>query len=107
MPLQTPGDIYFSADVESDGPVPGSFSMLSFALVPVATFDGEHFVRLNPVDGRYWELRPTAENFETDALRVNGLDRERLLREGLAPADAMHDADRWVRQSAGAWRAVL
>jgi hypothetical protein len=33
--------------------------MLSFALVAVARFDGEHFVRLDPhADSRYWELRP-------------------------------------------------
>lgn len=87
-------DIYFSADVESDGPVPGSFSMLSFALVAVATFDGERFVRLDPrVDARYWELQPISERFENEALSVNGLDRDRLRREGTSPADAMLDAD--------------
>lgn len=26
-------DVYFSADVETDGPIPGPFSILSFALV--------------------------------------------------------------------------
>jgi len=26
-------EVYFSADVETDGPIPGPFSMLSFALV--------------------------------------------------------------------------
>lgn len=40
-----PGDVYFSADVETDGPIPGPFSMLSFALVPAGTFDGEIFRR--------------------------------------------------------------
>ena len=48
MPAAGSCDIYFSVDIESDGPIPGSFSMLSFALVAVATFDGEHFVRLDP-----------------------------------------------------------
>jgi hypothetical protein len=83
MPSDGSRDIYFSADVESDGPVPGSFSMLSFALVAVATFDGEHFVRLDPHEvARYWELQPISERFDPEALSINGLDRERLRREG-------------------------
>ncbi len=82
--------------------------MLSFALIAVATFDGERFVRLDPqADARYWELQPISERFESEALAVNGLDRERLRREGLTPAEAMHDADRWVRQVAGERQAVL
>src|SRR5262245_56668885 len=33
-------DVYFSADVETDGPIPGPYSMLSFALVQAGRFDG-------------------------------------------------------------------
>jgi len=36
-------DVYFSADVETDGPIPGPYSMLSFALVYAGTFDGSTF----------------------------------------------------------------
>ena len=46
-PKRNPGDpvdAYFSADVETDGPIPGPFSMLSFALVYAGTFDGDRFV---------------------------------------------------------------
>jgi DNA polymerase III epsilon subunit-like protein len=101
-------DIYFSVDVESDGPIPGPFSMLSFALVAVATFDGEHFVRFESHEAaRYWELQPISEHFEPEALSINGLDRERLRREGTPPADAMQAADRWVRRVASGRRAVL
>src|SRR5512133_818869 len=40
--LLRPGaDVYFSADVETDGPIPGPYSMLSFALVPAGVFDGQ------------------------------------------------------------------
>ena len=34
-------DVYFSVDVETDGPIPGPYSMLSFALAVAGTFDGE------------------------------------------------------------------
>jgi hypothetical protein len=91
-------DIYFSADVETDGPIPGPFSILSFALVYAGTFDGNHFTR--PQDyGRTFhrELKPISENFQPEALRVNGLDRDRLLREGEAPESAMTAAGQWIR----------
>lgn len=101
-------DVYFSADVETDGPIPGPFSMLSFGLVFAGEFDGTTFTR--PSDYRetfYRELRPISENFQNDALRVNGLDRERLTREGVPPATAMTEASHWVKSIAGSGRPVL
>ena len=38
-------DAYFSADVETDGPIPGPFSILSFAIVYAGSFDGSEFLR--------------------------------------------------------------
>jgi hypothetical protein len=32
--MDTPYDIYFSADIETDGPIPGPYSMLSFGIEP-------------------------------------------------------------------------
>jgi hypothetical protein len=91
-------DVYFSADVETDGPIPGPFSMLSFALVYAGAFDGKHFAP--PQDYKrtfYRELKPISENFQPEALRVNRLDRDRLLTEGVAPELAMTEACRWIR----------
>ena len=69
-------DVYFSADVETDGPIPGPFSILSFALVFAGTFDGQRFtVPQNYQQSFYRELKPISDDFEPDALRVNGLDR--------------------------------
>jgi hypothetical protein len=101
-------DVYFSADVETDGPIPGPYSILSFALVYAGLFDGEQFVRPDhePVVF-YRELKPISENFEPEALRVNGLDREKLQREGFSPEDAMTEAAHWIRKRAGAGRPVL
>ena len=101
-------DVYFSADVETDGPIPGPFSMLSFGLVLAGTFDGKAFRR--PADygqSFYRELRPVSDEFQIDALRVNGLDRDRLLREGIIPAIAMTEAAQWVRTLAGAGSPIL
>src|SRR5712672_2557647 len=90
-------DAYFSADVETDGPIPGPFSILSFALVYAGSFDGKDFERPREY-GRsfYRELRPISDAFEPEALRVNGLDRNRLCLEGDSPAKAMTEASRWV-----------
>ena len=101
-------DVYFSADVETDGPIPGPFSMLSFGLVLAGTFDGKAFSR--PEDytqSFYRELRPISDEFQVDALKVNGLDRDRLLREGTPPTTAMTEAAKWVSARAGAGRPIL
>jgi len=101
-------DIYFSADVETDGPIPGRFSMLSFALVYAGTYDGKHFHRPpNYAKSLYSELRPISSQFEPEALAVNGLDRDRLLVDGRDPVAVMSDAAEWVRLVAGDARPVL
>ena len=38
--LDSATDVYFSADVETDGPIPGPYSILSFAIVYAGSFDG-------------------------------------------------------------------
>ena len=101
-------DMYFSADVETDGPIPGPFSMLSFGLVLAGSFDGKVFSRPIQYDNSFYrELRPISDEFQVEALRVNGLDRERLLREGNAPATAMTEAAKWVTALAGRARPIL
>ena len=101
-------DVYFSADVETDGPIPGPFSMLSFALACAGSFDGKHFKRPdNYADTFYRELKPISEKFEVEALKVNGIDRNRLIVEGANPIQVMTEAARWVRSIAGQATPVL
>lgn len=101
-------DVYFSADVETDGPIPGPYSMLSFAIVYAGSFDGNAFERPESYDRVFYrELRPISEDFESEALAVNGLDRTRLCREGVDPVVAMTEASEWVRSQAGSFKPVL
>lgn len=101
-------DVYFSADVETDGPIPGPYSMLSFALVYAGEFDGTTFKRPGQYDETFYEeLRPISEDFQDEALQVNGLDRDRLKVEGAEPGVAMDRAADWVRKVAGGARPVL
>ena len=93
---------YFSADVETDGPIPGPFSILSFAIVYAGSFDGRRFERPRSYDRRFYkELKPISDEFQQEALRVNGLDRARLCIEGESPQIAMTEACRWVKENAG------
>ncbi len=101
-------DVYFSADVETDGPIPGPYSILSFSLVFAGSYDGRMFRRPTAYDKIFYaELRPISDLYEPEALRVNGLDRNKLLREGLSPAAAMGAAASWVRQVSAGGEPVL
>src|SRR3954467_10788119 len=80
-------DIYFSADVETDGPIPGPYSMLAFAIVPVGNFDGRTFNRVTKADHFRANLRPISPMFDLDALAVNGIQREELFLKGEEPSD--------------------
>lgn len=101
-------DVYFSADVETDGPIPGRYSMLSIGIVRAGTFDGKTFERPERYDQTFYtELQPISDQFQNEALKINGLDRDRLLREGKHPELAMADAARFIHESAGNGRPVL
>jgi hypothetical protein len=106
--LESSVDAYFSADVETDGPIPGPFSILSFALVYAGSFDGRRFERPRRYEQTlYKELKPISEHFQQEALRINRLDRSRLCLEGETPESAMTEACHWVKGIAGESNPVL
>ena len=103
-------DLYISADVETDGPVPGPYSMLSFGLCVVGAYDGRQLLRADVSDPEasfYRELRPISDEFDREALAVNGLDRAALSVRGADPRQAMLDATAWVESVSEAHRPVL
>lgn len=104
----TVGDVYFSADVETDGPIPGPYSMLSFALVVAGTFDGRRFRRPESYDEHFYaQLAPISDEFEAEPLAVNGLDRDALVENGADPREAMRAAARWISARCGDQNPVL
>jgi DNA polymerase III epsilon subunit-like protein len=74
-------DVFVSVDIEADGPIPGDYSMISLGAAVVAR-QGRTFYR---------ELKPISARFVPEALEVSGLDRDKLLVEGVEPLAAMHD----------------
>jgi len=82
--------------------------MLSFALVFAGCFDGKQFKRPKDYQNSFYkELRPISESFQPEALRVNGLDRNKLCMEGESPEIAMTEAFQWIKGIAGKGRPVL
>ncbi|HEY0539707.1 MAG TPA: 3'-5' exoribonuclease [Actinoallomurus sp.] len=92
-------EVYLSVDVESDGPIPGPYSMLSFGMAVCGAFDGVEFAPCDPAERTlYAELKPISDTYDDDALAVSGLDRDRLAGEGQEPDAAMNAASAWVRE---------
>ena len=101
------GEVYFSVDVEADGPIPGPYSMLSVG-VAVAGRHAERFIPASPDAATFYqELRPISDDYVPDALAVTGLDRDRLLREGTEPEVAMRALTEWVEQRCEGAQAVM
>jgi 3'-5' exoribonuclease-like protein len=101
-------DLYISADIEADGPIPGRYSMLSFGLAVAGSYDGTTFEPQDPEAHTFYrELRPISDEFDPKALEVSGLDRDALIREGRDPESTMRAARAWVKKAAGDKRAVM
>ncbi len=81
-----PAAIYISVDVETAGPNPGLYSLLSIGACLVD----------DPSRTFYVELQPVNENALPAALQVSGLTLEYLQEHGVPPAEAMARFEAWV-----------
>lgn len=81
-------DIYISVDIESDGPIPGEYSMISLGACVVY----DHSKTF------YTEIKPISDKWVPEALAVSGLDRERLVKEAPEAATATLAFREWVRE---------
>jgi DNA polymerase III epsilon subunit-like protein len=79
-------DCFVSVDVETAGPVPGEYSMLSLGACLVNRRD-ESF---------YTELKPISNNAIVDALKISGFDLAVLGKTGELPEDAMIKFRDWL-----------
>ncbi len=79
-------EIYVSVDVETAGPNPSQYSLLSIGACLAADPNRSFYVELKPVNG----------NYDSQALQISGLSMEELNRTGLAPADAMRQFESWL-----------
>lgn len=83
------GDVFFSVDVETSGPVPGRYSLLSIGACRVD----------DPAVGFCADVRPEGDSVDAEALAVSGLSLARLAIDGEPPRAAMQRFADWVRSA--------
>jgi hypothetical protein len=79
--------MYVMVDVESDGPIPGDFSMVSFGAVLVDGLLENSF---------YGKLKPISDNFVPEALAVSGYSREETMTFE-EPKIVMENFRNWIK----------
>jgi DNA polymerase III epsilon subunit-like protein len=85
-------ECFISVDVETSGPVPGEYSMLSLGACVVGQRDETFYV----------ELQPLNDNAVPEAVKVTGFDLAALWRTGERPEVAVGKLRDWVLEvSAG------
>lgn len=80
---------YIMVDIESDGPIPGDYSMVSFGAVLVDEQLDKTF---------YGKLKPISEQFIPQALAVSGHSREETLHFE-DPKQVMGAFAQWIREN--------
>ena len=80
---------YIVVDVESDGPIPGDYSMVCFGAVIVEPGLSRTF---------YGKLRPVSDRFVPEALAVSGFTREECL-EFDSPKEVMTKFSKWLQSN--------
>jgi hypothetical protein len=75
-------------DIESDGPIPGDYSMICFGAVLVEPGLERSF---------YGQLHPISEKWIPEALAVSGFTREQT-QEFAAPEAVMRDFAAWLKE---------
>lgn len=94
--MTTP-EVYISVDIETGGPIPGQYDMLSLGACLVS----------EPSDYYYVEFRPFAPCVDREAVGVAGLSLADLAVRGREPVDAMAEFAGWIEAKAGTAKAVF
>jgi len=82
-----PNEIYFCVDVETAGPIPVDYSLLSIGACKV----------FQPEYSFYIEIKPVNENITPESAGIHKLSLERLAIEGVSPASAMQRFEEWIK----------
>src|SRR4051794_40748574 len=84
-------EVFISVDIESSGPIPGDYSMLSIGACVVG----------DNAEGVYFELKPLNDNAVPEALKVSGFDLKELAQSGEDPKSAMTKLAAWLKKVRG------
>ncbi len=86
MPPSAPRELYISVDVETSGPIPGDYSLLSIGACVVGEIERNFYV----------EVAPLNDHFTEEALTTSGLSMTQLRAHGASPASAMAQLASWL-----------
>ena len=78
--------IFVSVDVETAGPSPSEYALLAIGAC----------LTQDPDTSFYIELIPDKEKIQASAIKISGLDPEKLKREGTSAEEAMEAFERWL-----------
>jgi DNA polymerase III epsilon subunit-like protein len=79
-------EVYISVDIETAGPYPPEYSLLSIGACTI----------FEPQRTFYVELKPINDHFTEEALLVHRLSMQRLKERGAEPAEAMQRFESWL-----------
>jgi DNA polymerase III epsilon subunit-like protein len=88
MAMIDPDEVYICVDVETAGPIPPDYSLLSIGACTV----------IEPQSTFYIELQPVNAQSVPEAVEVHKLSLERLTVEGVQPRDAMQRFETWLKE---------
>lgn len=80
---------YIMVDIESDGPIPGDYSMISFGAVIINESLDKTF---------YGQIKPISDNYIEEALQVSGFSREETLSFD-DPETVMLNFETWIKEN--------
>lgn len=83
---------YFCLDIETNGPVPALYDMVSVGIAVVHEED----TQWTRGEDLYLEFRPEAPESDPEAAAIHGLDLSRLAREGLSRREGCERIRDWV-----------
>jgi DNA polymerase III epsilon subunit-like protein len=83
-------EVFISVDVETSGPIPGEYSLLT---IGACTVDEKETFECR--------LKPINRNAVPEAMRVTGLSLDELERSGMPPHEAMSGFRDWIARATG------
>ncbi len=76
-------------DIETDGPIPGDYSMICFGAIIVD----------EKLDKRYYgQIKPISDKWIPEALKISGFAREETLKFA-DPKETMTQFDHWIKEN--------
>lgn len=89
--MQNIRERFISVDVETSGPIPGEFSLLTLGACDVDRDDLTFSCMVQPLN----------QNADPEALAATGLSLSELARTGASPAEAMNNFAQWLQSLRG------